>query len=238
MVVITEAIKTYEKEIEQILTALEQANKLSEALSAYRAVEAKIETLALTPNHPAFKEQQRVLAYCLMRQANLLRQMGEMQEAEVVSERELAAARASAHDITLARSLMSRGATALARGEINSGLGLVEKARALFAAGESYDHKQGLGWYWILQADLGNAGIIQGGLSKVFDAVNQAITILLPLKNWTGVARAYAARAKAHETLGDATAATADREVQSQYERLVAISKEKPKPNNHCVNSV
>lgn len=226
MTEITAAIKRCEGEIEAALASLEQSGQLNEALAAYRAVEAKLEALDLASEHLAYAEKQRVLAYCLMRQSNILRQIGQAQEAVELSEREITAARASGDDVTLARSLMSYGANRIVRGEVEQGLAFIEEARSLFESGDGYDHKQGLGWYWILRADLGNAGILPGEVSEVVDAAGQALAILLPLENWPGVARAYAARAQAHEALGDSNAAAADREAQSRYEKLVARSEE------------
>lgn len=226
MTEITAAIKKCEGEIEAALASLEQPGQLNEALATYRAVETKLEALDLASEHPAYAEKQRVLAYCLMRQGNILRQIGQAQEAVELSEREIAAARASGDDVTLARSLMSYGANRIVRGEVEQGLAFMEEARSLFGSGNSYDHKQGLGWYWILRADLGNAGILPGDASEVVDAADRALAILLPLENWPGVARAHAARAQAHEALGDGNAAAADREAQSRYEKLVGGSEE------------
>jgi tetratricopeptide (TPR) repeat protein len=217
-------IKQYEDQIEEALESLELAGELERALAVYRAVEAKLATLDVSPGHSANSEKQRVLAYCLMRQGNILRQMGEAQKALELSEQEMAAARASGDELTLARSLMSNGTNLIVSGEIERGRGLVEEARSLFERGESYNHKQGLGWYWILQADLGNSGLFGEQPPDVIDAAEQALEILLPLENWPGVARAYAARAQAHERLGKSAAATADREAQYRYEGKVVSS--------------
>lgn len=226
MTEIAAAIKRCEGEIEAALASLEQSGQLNEALAAYRAVEIELEALDLATEHPAFAEKQRVLAYCLMRQGNILRQIGQVQEAVELSEREIAAARVSGDDITLARSLMSYGTNHIVQGEVEQGLAFIEEARSLFESGDSYDHKQGLGWYWILQADLGNTGILPRGVPEVVDAADQALAILLPLENWPGVARAYAARAQAHEALGDSNATAADLEALSRYEKLAARSEE------------
>jgi hypothetical protein len=138
-----------------------------------------------------------------------------------LSELEIAAARASDDQITLARSLMSNGTNHIVIGKIEQGMELLEEARPLFESGDSYDHKQGLGWYWVLQADLMNAVLIAGGPSEVSETIDRALAILLSIENWPGVARAYAARAQAHERLGDSIAAAADREAQQQYESKI-----------------
>ena len=84
-------------------------------------------------------------------------------------------------------------------------------ARDLFECGDSYDHQQGLGWYWILQADLTNAGMLSGEPAEVLAMAQRALEILEPIENWPGVARAYAARAAAHAQLGEEEAAAYDR---------------------------
>jgi hypothetical protein len=152
-----------------------------------------------------------VLAYCLLRQANILRQTGHPEEALQVSEREIEAARNSEDDITLVRSLMSFGTTLIGQGELTGGMSYIEEVRQLFARGDSYDHRQGLGWYWILRADIANAGLQEVDPAEVIVFTDNAITILEPIENWPGVSRAYAARAMAHEHKGDKEAAAVDR---------------------------
>ena len=117
---------------------------------------------------------------------------------------------------------MSNGTNLIVGGEIQRGLSLIKEARSLFEQGQSYDYRQGLGWYWILQADLGNAGLLGEQGPEATAAADRALEILLPLENWPGVARAHAARAQALESLGDSTAATAERELQYQYEEMAA----------------
>jgi tetratricopeptide (TPR) repeat protein len=219
-------IKQCEDQIEAALQSLEMAGELGQALRIYRAVEARLDAIDEAQEHAAHTEKQRVLAYCLMRQGNILRQTGDLQEARELGEREMAAARKAADELTLARSLMSNGTNLLASGEIERGLGLVEESRSLFEKGEGYDCKQGLGWYWILRADLGNAGLVGEQPTEVVDAAEQALEVLLPLENWSGVARAYAARAVAYERMGEHAAAAADRKAQQHYQSKVASEKD------------
>lgn len=214
-----QTLKQCEEGIEKALL-LEQSGQLNEALAVYCDVEVVIEALNITPGDLLYAEKQRVLAYCLMRQGNVLRQLGQVEEASALSERELSAARASQDEITFARSLMSHGATCIVNGEMEKGLKFIERAHHLFEKGKSYDHKQGLGWYWILKADLVNAGIGAGRPSEVVDACGKALEVLEPIKNWPGIARAYAARAQAYERLGEHEKAAADRKAQSEYERM------------------
>jgi tetratricopeptide (TPR) repeat protein len=227
MAEILQIIKGIEDQIEHALWIWEVHDEIEKALEAYQDAESKLTALALPIEDPAYAEQQRVMAYCLMRQSNLLRQMEKSEEAFALSKRELAAARASGDEITLARSLMSNGANHLVAREIEKGLRLLEEARLLFENGDSYDHLQGLGWYWILQADLVNAKIVEGSPSEVIEFADRALEILKPIENWPGVARAYAARAKAHESTGNEDAAAKDRQEQKDYESKFE-SREKP----------
>lgn len=73
--------------------------------------------------------------------------------AVALGEREMAAAHTSGDGITLTRSLMSNGTNKIVGGDTGRGLGLLKEARSLFDTGQSDDHRQGLGWYWILRAD-------------------------------------------------------------------------------------
>ena len=205
---------------------MELHEQIEEALAIYREAETKLVAMEITTEAPAYPEQQRVLAYCLMRQGNLLRQMGEPQQALALSEREISAARASRDEITLARSLMSNGTNHIMAGEVKKGLVLIEGAREIFAGGDSYDHQQGLGWYWILQADLSSAGIIEREPAEILEIADRALLILKPIENWPGVARAYAARVNAHERLGNEEDAAENRKAQQYYQ-----SKAKDKEN-------
>jgi tetratricopeptide (TPR) repeat protein len=181
--------------------------------------------------YPAYPEQQRVLAYYLMRQGNAVRQLGQPQEALARGEREIAAARASGDDIALGRSLMSNGASYVAAGQVEQGLEMLEQARALFERGDSYDHRQGLGWGWILQAVLVNAGLTTPERRAAIAAADRAPAVLLPIENWPGVVRAYAARAQAHESLGDSTAAAADHAAQQRHKsRIEPAAGSAPQP--------
>jgi len=221
MTEISETIKGIENQIEGALWTLEVHDEIEKALEIYQDAESKLTALELTVENPAYTEQQRVLAYCLMRQSNLLRQMEKPEEAFALSERELTAARLSGDEITLARSLMSNGANSIVARELEKGLKLLEEARALFEGGDSYDHQQGLGWYWILQADLVNAGIVDKPPSEAIESADRALEILKPIENWPGVARAYAARAHAFESTGNQDAAAKDRQEQKYYESKV-----------------
>ena len=109
--------------------------------------------------------------------------MGQTSEAQELGEREMNAARACGDQLTLARSLMSNGTNLIVGGEVEHGLSMVEEARSHFESSDNDEFKQGLGWYWILQADLGNAGMVDLQAEAVVDAADQAIVILTPLEN-------------------------------------------------------
>lgn len=74
----TETIKFLrylEGQIERALWDLEVHDDLEKALEIYHDAESKLTALEIPPGDPAFPEQQPLLAYCLMRESNLLRQM-------------------------------------------------------------------------------------------------------------------------------------------------------------------
>ncbi len=216
---ISDTIQALEQEIEAALEQYEMQEQLQPALAAYRSVEEKLNNLEIAPGQPDYPALQSALAYCLMREGNILRQSGQADEANRINKREIAAARASGNPLTLGRSLISSGATQILTGEKEQGLASLEEARAHFESEASYDFRQGLGWYWILQADLANAGLVDQPPQKAIHAANQALEILTPIENWPGVVRAYEARAKAHEHLGNLKDAEADRLASQQYKK-------------------
>lgn len=223
MAEVSERIKAIENQIEAALWDSEVHEDLEKALQTYQDAESKLEALGIDADNPAYLEQQRVLSYCLMRQVNILRQLKKPQEALELGKREVAAARAAGDPITLGRSLMSNGTNLIVAGKMDQGLNLLDNAQQVFAKGDSYDHKQGLGWFWILQADLANAGLVEKEPAEVIEFATRALEILAPIENWPGVARGYAARSIAREKLGDMEGAEKDRQAQKVY-----ASKTKP----------
>lgn len=215
-------INEIETQVEKALWELEIKGQLAQALKIYRDAETELDKLNIEANPRAYTEKQRVLSYSLMRQGNILRQQGKPKAALALSEREIMAARASRDEITLARSLMSNGTNFIVAGKLEQGFKLLEEARGLFEKGESNDHKQGLGWYWILQADLSTAGLIKREPAELVEIASRALDILEPIQNWPGVARAYAVRASAHEKLGDTEQAAKDQAQQKNAESKIA----------------
>jgi len=214
----SQQIKVIEEQIDKALWDLEIKEQLDPALKVYQESEVQLMKLGIAPDDQAYADQQRVLAYCLMRQGNILRQVGKPQQALELGEREVAAARASGDQITMSRSLMSYGTNLIVASKPEQGLPLIEEARQLLERGDSFDHKQGLGWYWILQVDLANAGMVKKSPDEVVEMAKRALDILLPIENWPGVARAYAGLAKAHESLGEMEEAMKDRREQEKFE--------------------
>jgi tetratricopeptide (TPR) repeat protein len=226
MTELSEKIKEIENQIEKALWEIEIHEELEKALTIYQDAEKKLDELAISTDDPAYADGQRVLSYCLMRQGNILRQMDKPQQALELSEREIRAARTSGDEITLARSLMSNGVNLIATGGVGRGSNMIAEAQLLFIKGDSYDHKQGLGWCWILQADLANAGLVEKGPDEVIVFATRALDILEPIENWPGVARAYAARAIAREKLGDEAGASKDRQEQKISESKIEAGEE------------
>ncbi len=221
MTELSEKIKAIENQIEKALWDIELHEELEKALEIYREAESKLAELGINADDPAYAEEQRVLSYCLMRQGNILRQMSKPQQALEMSEREIVAARASGDEITLARSLMSNGVNRIVTGGMERGLEMISEAQLLFKKSDSSDYRQGLGWTWILQADLANARLVERGASEVIEMASRALDILTPIENWPGVARAYAARATVYEKLGNEEAALKDRQEQKLAESKI-----------------
>jgi tetratricopeptide (TPR) repeat protein len=214
-------IKAAEERIDSALWGLEVKGNVTEALQEYQAVAEKLESLEVKSESQNYREQQRILAYAYLRIGNALRQLGRGEEALQIGERELECARNSGNDLALARTLMNYGTTLLTGGQVEKGLIYIEKSRPLFEKGEDSDYKQGLGWYWILKAELGLAGLTEEKPQDILGYIDAALKILEPIENWTGMARAYGLRAKVNESQGLTEAAVADRKDQAKYQARV-----------------
>ena len=162
-------------------------------------------------------------AYLYMREANALRVLGRPAEATALGEKELEAALASGDGITIARAMFSLGGTYLANGEVERGLKYLDDSKPMFEHGDDYDHKQGLGWWHIIQADIRNANIVNETPEAAMAMADKALEILRPLKNWPGIARAHEARAKACERMGDPEAARLARTAQKMAEDMLRL---------------
>ncbi len=141
----TQTIQLIENRIENALHELEMHDKLDEAFAIYRQSEQELNRLEIRMDDPTYREQQRVLSYCLMREGNILRQLGKPDKANAFSEQELAAARWSGDDITLARALMSAGTNLIVAGRIDEGLQRIDEAAERFKTGIATI----TGWAWV-----------------------------------------------------------------------------------------
>jgi tetratricopeptide (TPR) repeat protein len=214
-------IQAIENDLEQALVNAEQAGDLENALKHSWILEERLLALDIPSSGPLFQAQQRLLAAVFMRQANILRQFGRGEKAAAASICALEAARNAGDDLTLGRSLLFYGTTLIFSGDIEPGLEYLEEARQEFSRGESADHRQGLGRYWILRADLANALVMDGGAPEALEAAGQAIALLEPIANWPEAAHAWAARAIACEALGDPEGAESARQAQALAESRI-----------------
>jgi len=187
-------IRSLEKQLEETLITLEQKNKSESALNSYRTIEHKLLVL-IESNNEDNKEIYRVLSQVYLRQAEMLRELGQPEEASKVHEKELEYAKRSQNSLTQAQSIFSSAIHLLSNRQMEEGLSLLEEAKRAFEKGDTNDHKQGVGWYWIILADLGNKKLIKVSRSDIVDYCNKALEILLPINNEAGVLRAYKAMA-------------------------------------------
>lgn len=220
-------LHTLQQRTDETLDTLERDNRWEEALEIYHAAGAEVDALDIPRDDPAYKlayrEAKRVRAYLYLREANALRALGRPVEATALGEKELEAALASGDGITIARAMFSLGGTYLANGEVERGLKYLDDAKPMFEHGDDYDHRQGLGWWHIIQADIRNAGIVNETPEAAMAMADKALEILRPLKNWPGVARAHEARAKACDRMGDPEAARLARTAQRMAEELLRL---------------
>ena len=107
-----------------------------------------------------------------MREANALRALGRHPEAAPLADQEMSAALASGDRLSIARAMFSLGSTCLANGEIERGLKLLGDARPMFEHGDDAEHRQGLGWWYIIQADIGNSGLIVASPEQTLEAAD------------------------------------------------------------------
>jgi tetratricopeptide (TPR) repeat protein len=216
-----EVLRELEARTDEALGTLEQNGQWPEALAIYQAAGAEVDALSVARRDPAYRAVRKLRAYLYLREANALRALGRHAEALPLAEQELSAAMASGHQLSIARAMFSLGSTCLANGEVERGLKLLDDSRPMFEHHDDPDHRQGLGWWHIIQADIGNSGLAPTPPEYALQQAEQALAILRPLENWPGIARAHAARARAYERLGDeATARVARAAAQMAAARL------------------
>jgi tetratricopeptide (TPR) repeat protein len=196
-----------EKRTEAALGELEHEGRWAEALAIYAGAGAEVDALGIPRADPAYKPARRLRAYLYLREANALRALGRHAEAAPLADKELSAAMASGDHLSIARAMFSLGTTCVANGETERGLKLLADSKPMFAHHEDDDHRQGLGWWHVVMADLNNLGLHPALPQQALADADEALSILRPLKNWPGIARAHLARAAALERLGDSDSA-------------------------------
>lgn len=194
---------------EAALGTLEQDNRWEEALAIYHATGAEVDALTqgLSRKDPLYRPAKKLRAYLYLREGNALRALGRPAEAAPLAELELSAAMGTGEGLTIARAMFSLGTTCLVNGQQERGLKLIEQSKPMFEHVDDPEFKQGLGWWYLVQADLSAAGLVDSSPQYALECAHKAFTILRPLQNWPGVARAHAARAAAYDRLGDERAA-------------------------------
>jgi tetratricopeptide (TPR) repeat protein len=191
-----------ETRTDQALGQLEQDGRWAEALEIYRAAGEEADALAIPKDHAAYQQGRKLRAYLYLREANALRALGRHAEAVVLGDKELSAAIASRHRLSIAQAMFSLGSSCLATGETERGLKMLADSRPMFAHGDDDAHREALGWWHIIHADLVNSGVIAAPPEQALADAGSALNILRPLNNWSGIARAHAARAAAYVRLG------------------------------------
>jgi tetratricopeptide (TPR) repeat protein len=202
-------ISILEKELEAALMIYEQQGKYDLALERYQEVEKAINQLVAN-NKGDLTDAYKLQAQCFLRQAGMLRQLGRFEEASVVNKKEIESARRSGNSIAYAQSLFSSGINCLSNRQIQEGISLLEDAKRAFEKGDSMDHKQGVGWYWVILADLGNKKITCATNEEIIQFANKAIEILTDIENIPGIKRAYQARATVYQNMGEVKRAEED----------------------------
>ncbi|WP_096154195.1 MULTISPECIES: hypothetical protein [Bacillus] len=190
-----------EGKLEKALILFEQLGKYELALEQYNEVEKEVIKMMEHTEVESTKVH-KLLAQCYLRQAGMLRQLGRKEEANEANQKEIESAKLSGNSISYAQSLFSTGVNLLSNREIEEGLQLLLEAKKHFEAENSVEHKQGLGWYWIIMSDLGNKGMIASSNEQILNYSSKAIELLTQIQNTSGIARAYKARATAYKNMG------------------------------------
>jgi hypothetical protein len=193
----SDALADLEQRTDEALGHLEQNGQWAEALARYQAAGAELDALAIPRADAAYKPARRLQAFLYLRQANALRALGRHAEAQPLADLELSAAMASGDRLSISRAMFSLGTTCVANGEVARGLKLLADAGPMFAHHDDVEHREGLGWWHIIQADLSNLNISPAAPDQALKDAEAALALLRPLENWPGVSRAHLARAAA-----------------------------------------
>jgi hypothetical protein len=212
-----------EERLESAIWEGDHAGDLDRATAIVEEVLADLRDLGALENPDAERRRNGILAFGLMREANIARQLGDPDRARSVDLEALEIAR-SADGLALGRCLLSLTASDMASGRSDEGFGHLDEARKVLATGDSSDHVQALGWSWILTADVANAGLGDAGEDEAITAALEALRILRPIGNWAGAARALQALAATEDRLGHGGVADAIRDAADRYDAMAAES--------------
>jgi hypothetical protein len=202
-----DVIAQWEERLEAALWNDERDGSIDAAYEVFREGSAVLGSLDTGGDERAERERLRVLCYALLRESNALRRLDRIEEASAKDAEGLRIARLSDDSVSVGRMMLSIAGTSFAGGDGERGRRYLVESRALFAAGSTPDHVQGLGWTWVLEADVGNAKLVDLDPGEIVAACEEALRLLEPINNWPGIARAYEAEAVALAILGDAEGA-------------------------------
>jgi tetratricopeptide (TPR) repeat protein len=219
-------LRELETRTDEALGSLEQDGRWAEALEIYHNAGQELDGLDIPRKDPAFRPGRKLRAYLYLREANALRALGRHAEAVPLGDLELSAAMASGDRLTIAQAMFSLGGTCVANGETARGLKLLADSKPMFEHGDDDAHRQGLGWWYIIQADLSNADLAPTTAEHALSCADTALSILRPLANWPGVARAHTARAQAYERIGDHDAARVARAAANMAVAMMGVGKQ------------
>lgn len=191
-----DTLRAIENTIEHVLHTYEQRGHQARALAEYEGILGTLDTLSPT------SEVSRLRAYALMRAANVLTELERHREAAHQAAAALAAAHQSGDDIALGRAQMALAAAKLGSQQVAAGLDHLRHAATIFAEGESEEHRQGLAWVHILQAEVRALGLVESDPREVVERAEQALALLRPMTDWAGIDRAHAVRAGAWDSYG------------------------------------
>ena len=155
--------------------------------AAYRQVEKALRGLSTDLEDTHARQRDSLLSYCLMRQSICARHLQQAEDELRLLNAALEMAERSKDEVQLARCLASFGLASAEAGDLSEGRALLHCATTLFTASNTYDHVQGLGWATIMRGDLEKLANDQPAAREAY---LQAIAILKPIGNWSGVRRA------------------------------------------------
>lgn len=191
-----------EATIEEVIWEGERQGEHEQALAILDGVIERLVGLDIAAGAEHLGRRQGLLAMAAMRKANIYRQAHDL-DAAAAADRQASAAAETADDLSRGRCLLSMAGTAFASGRSDEGAQLLETARGAFATDSGEEHRQGLGWSWLLYADVVNAGLIDVAVTEAVSSAARALATLRAIQNWAGVSRAYQAIAAAEESMGE-----------------------------------